>query len=431
MATATSDALPEADTSSELLAIAPPSTAKPDALQMSSSAQEPESTGYNDESFQELEDVKLDDGEPNSEHELHMVPGPLPPVTNSERVAADGNLTIRSKRTERQRKRLEKKASKRPSKDTSAGHLPLPDELLLSILAYLRPSDLLRLQQACTSMRNYVLIWESFLAKEIIARRYACLEPCLRLPAMMKDIDSSIHPALLHPERQGGMGIHKKFQHVLPADPTYICTCLTCILRWNSLCLVVDFAHWQPNLDSGTPIPMIPRGKFPVWNEVLVGENAEIVKKALASPLWYARLLEVHLRSTTRSIRRHAANQGNRRRRFRMSKEDDLSGTDEFLQRSGPPTMDFPFHRDNYYMLESYLPNRGWSSDLEKWLYMPDWHERDLHWVSERWSEKPSTDQTSKRNGSTQNSSADTTEVPAVTQPAENNHRNLNTMTST
>ncbi|KAM0530475.1 hypothetical protein ACHAPS_000111 [Verticillium nonalfalfae] len=314
---------------------------------------------------QDLEDLTLDGEGSDSAHELHMVPGPPPPVTSSERVAADGNLTIRSKRTERQRKRLEKKASKRPPKSIGTGLFPLPDELLLSIFANLRPSDLLRLQQTCTSMREYLRTWESVLVKEVIARRYACLEPCLRLPALMKDIDPSIHPALLHPERQGGMGIHKKFQHVLPADPTCICTCLTCILRWNSLCLVVDFAHWQPNLDSGTPIPMIPRGKFPVWNEDLVAENAKIVQRALISPLWYARVLEVHLNSTTRSIRRHAANQGNRRRRFRMAKEDEMSGTDEFLQRSGPPTMDFPFHRDNYYMLESYLPNRGWSSDLE------------------------------------------------------------------
>ncbi|KAL9947134.1 hypothetical protein D7B24_009306 [Verticillium nonalfalfae] len=379
---------------------------------------------------QDLEDLTLDGEGSDSAHELHMVPGPPPPVTSSERVAADGNLTIRSKRTERQRKRLEKKASKRPPKSIGTGLFPLPDELLLSIFANLRPSDLLRLQQTCTSMREYLRTWESVLVKEVIARRYACLEPCLRLPALMKDIDPSIHPALLHPERQGGMGIHKKFQHVLPADPTCICTCLTCILRWNSLCLVVDFAHWQPNLDSGTPIPMIPRGKFPVWNEDLVAENAKIVQRALISPLWYARVLEVHLNSTTRSIRRHAANQGNRRRRFRMAKEDEMSGTDEFLQRSGPPTMDFPFHRDNYYMLESYLPNRGWSSDLERWLYMPDWHERDLHWVSERWGETSSsgksssmqqaTDQGGTGTEATENQSCNSATIPAPTQPTEN-----------
>ncbi|KAM0325756.1 hypothetical protein ACHAQA_007056 [Verticillium albo-atrum] len=389
-------------------------TTTPEASQTSRASvaspcnQETESEVSSENPTVELVSSTVDSVEADPLHELHMVPGPPPPVSSSERVAADGNLTIRSKRTERQRKRLQKKASKKTTKDPNAGPFPLPDELLLCIFAQVRPGDLLRLQQTCSYMRDYILVWESVLAKEIIASRYPCLEPCLRLPAMMKDIDASIHQALLHPERQSGMGIHKKFQHVLPADPTYICTCLTCILRWNSLCLVVDFAHWQTNLDSGTPIPMIPRGKFPIWNENLVAENARIVKRAMASPLWYARVLEVHLRSTSNSIRRHAANQGNRRRRFRMTREDEMSGTDEFLQRSGPPTMDFPFHRDNYYMLESYLPNRGWSSDLEKWLYMPDWHERDLHWVSERWSEKISTEAASTE--------APTVEVAAASQ---------------
>jgi hypothetical protein len=41
--------------------------------------------------------------------------------------------------------------------------------------------------------------------------------------------------------------------------------------------------------------------------------------------------------------------------------------------------MDMPFHRDNYYMLEAYLPNRSWFADDKRWGYMPaEQHQRDL-----------------------------------------------------
>lgn len=65
-----------------------------------------------------------------------------------------------------------------------------------------------------------------------------------------------------------------------------------------------------------------------------------------------------------------------------MEKDDVLAGTDEFLKRSGPPTLDFPFHRDNYYMLEAYAPNRGWNEESGTWRYMPkEQHEKDVEFV--------------------------------------------------
>ncbi|KAG0651791.1 hypothetical protein D0Z07_1965 [Hyphodiscus hymeniophilus] len=55
---------------------------------------------------------------------------------------------------------------------------------------------------------------------------------------------------------------------------------------------------------------------------------------------------------------------------------------DLFLERSGPPSMDFPFHRDNYYMLEAYLPNRGWNAEVAEWRYMPaSQHDTDIQFV--------------------------------------------------
>jgi hypothetical protein len=129
------------------------------------------------------------------------------------------------------------------------------------------------------------------------------------------------------------------------------------------------------------PITTVERGKSPEWNHKLIEENAAVVTKALYQPLWYARLLEEHLQSTISSIRRHTNNKGNKRPRFPMSQDDARSEMDWFLERRGPPSMDFPFHRDNYYMLEAYLPNRGWNSEEQRWKYMPSLHYRDVEMV--------------------------------------------------
>ncbi|KAI1207848.1 uncharacterized protein F4807DRAFT_462291 [Annulohypoxylon truncatum] len=296
-------------------------------------------------------------------------------------------LTLHSKRTERARKKQAKKV--KSTKSQSQNLLDLPYELVLDILALLQPSDIFNLQRVSRAFRDFIVQDERRIARSITSWRYVCLEKCFRLPILMEDIDPSIQPYVQSPNRQELLTIHKKpYQHVQPPDPTEICTCLTCLLRWSSLCLIPDFAHWQKNLDVGEPIPMIPRGSHPKWNQTLIASNADIVRKALRSPLWHARLFEAHLDSTTRSIRRQSANKGNKRRRFRMEKEDMESGSDLFLERSGPPSFDFPFHRDNYYMLEAYLPNRGWNVEQERWMYMPaEQHDIDIRYIVS-WAER-------------------------------------------
>ncbi|KAF2839789.1 hypothetical protein M501DRAFT_1003243 [Patellaria atrata CBS 101060] len=295
-------------------------------------------------------------------------------------------LILHSKRTARQSKKLQKKKRNTEPK----GLLDLPYELVIEFLSYLRPSDVFRLSRVSKTLHGFITQETSTIVKHIICRRYQCLEKCFRYPVLLESMDPSVHSILQSEERQEIIGIHKKpYQHILPSDPNIVCTCLTCMLRWNALCLVIDFAHWQPNLEKGEPIPMIPRGTQPQWNTDLIVANAAIVSKALRSPLWHALILEVHLNSTVCSIRRHGENKGNKRRRFHMTKEDELSGTDYFLERSGPPSLDFPFHRDNYYMLEAYMPNRGWNREKETWMYVPaDQHDRDvealLKWIERR-----------------------------------------------
>jgi hypothetical protein len=289
-------------------------------------------------------------------------------------------LPLRSKRTERRQK---KRQEKQNASKQHATLWDLPSELLLDILTLLRASDIFKLLRVNHALRNYILQEESDISRKIIARRYAVMAKCFPTPVLLENVDKDAHPALLSEERQTMLNIHKRpYQHIQRPDPKVICTCLTCILSWNNLNLVVDFAHWQHNLNQGEPISMIPRGKFPEWNQTLVSSNGEIVEKALTSPLWYARILECHLYSTIGSIRRHGNNKGNKRRRFRMTMEDAAAENDVFLERCGPPSLDFPFHRDNYYMLEAYLPNRGWNSEVGEWRYMPaSQHDRDVEMV--------------------------------------------------
>lgn len=115
--------------------------------------------------------------------------------------------------------------------------------------------------------------------------------------------------------------------------------------------MVLDFAHWQDNLDNGEPISIIPRGQSNEWNQALVARNARMVRQALNNSLCHARILEIHLDSTIRSIRRHAKNKGNKRKHVDMTEADARNGTDEFLVKAGPLSLEFPYQRDEYYML--------------------------------------------------------------------------------
>jgi len=303
-------------------------------------------------------------------------------VTEEGLVDLTQPLPIRSKRTERLRKRHEKK--KNPQ---FRQFLDLPYDIMMVILQIVRPRDLFVLCRVNKSLRDFILAEEDRISDSVIALRYSVLAKCLRRPVLLADIDDPVaHVALLSPLRSEIQNMRKRpFQHIQLPDMSLVCTCLTCLLRWNSFCLVPDFAHWQDHLDKGEPIPIIPRGINPVWNQELLARNAEIAVKAMRRPLWYARLLEVHLDSMVRAIRRHGQNKGNQRRRFHMTEPDARAGTDWFLEAQGPSTLDIPFSRDNYYMLETFLPSRSWIAHLGRWGYLPaDQHDKDVE-VAVKW----------------------------------------------
>jgi len=174
---------------------------------------------------------------------------------NKEEVLVDRTekMTLRSKRTERRQKKMQNKEKKRLHSEIHS-FLDLPSELLMEVLAYLRPTDLLTLNRVSRSAKECVEANERLLAEEIIRLRYPILEKCFPLPVLLKNVDKDFHPALLALRHQNRLLIHKApYLHIFRSDPNHICSCMSCVLAWNNLCLILDLAHWQKNLDEREP----------------------------------------------------------------------------------------------------------------------------------------------------------------------------------
>ncbi|GAB7365854.1 hypothetical protein MBLNU230_g7185t1 [Neophaeotheca triangularis] len=301
-------------------------------------------------------------------------------------------LPLRSKKTDRLKKRLEKKTKKKKGSGLDVkSFLDLPVELLHEIFSHLRPRDILgSLLLLNRSTKTFIEENETSLARDICARRYWVLSQCFHLPVPLQEVPPKAIPSLLSPQRQQLLTLHRKpYHHIVASFPEEVCTCMTCVFAWNNLCMVLDFAHWQPYLNDREPIPMIPRGSMPEWNTKLLEANGAVVKHAMKSPLTYARILEKHLDSITGTLMRpirynKKISLPNKNRLYNLTSEDVEKGTDGFLDRKGPPSYEPPWHRDNYYSLECYVPNRKWDKEELRWKYWPAQHRRDLEWIMER-----------------------------------------------
>ncbi|KAG9246105.1 hypothetical protein BJ878DRAFT_312430 [Calycina marina] len=280
------------------------------------------------------------------------------------------NLQIISKRSTREEKKRQRKEKARKNR---LSLLDLPSELVVDILGHMLPRDVFVLSRVSQSVRRFVQENEERIAGEVIGSRYMVLKRCFQLPLRLEQVDVVDHLVLLGEEKPKNW-----YQHIAAPDSQELCCCRTCIMNWNNLCLMVDFTYWQDNLDNGDPLPVIQRGQYPEWNQELITKTAAIILKALYSPLLLGAVFEKYLQSIVRSIRRQRENKGNKRRRFRMTDEDVFAETDVFLERSGPPTMEIPFIRDRYYLLEAYLPNRAWIGEHSKWVYAGSMHSWDL-----------------------------------------------------
>ena len=112
-------------------------------------------------------------------------------------------------------------------------------------------------------------------------------------------------------------------------------------------------------------------------------------------PIFYTLILQNHLETTVRTLLRTLRGQKtvHPKRVFHLSRPEAEAGieTDSFLERNGPECFEFPFHRDNYYNLNAYVPNRKWSTSEGRWKYFDAgvMHERDLTWVRERFVSEP------------------------------------------
>ncbi|CZT23286.1 uncharacterized protein RCC_08997 [Ramularia collo-cygni] len=308
-------------------------------------------------------------------------------------------LQLRSKKTERLQKRQQKRLKKTTVQSDTKSFLELPHELLHEVLAYLLPSDIIRLQRLNKATAAFIQDNESIIARDIIQRRYWVLARSLPLPVPLSQVSLPARASLQSQKWQDRLQIHKKpYQHVRPIDPQQFCTCMTCVIAWNTLCVVLDLAHFQTNFNNREPLPIIPRGTDPKWNSDLIRLNAEIVEKAVQSPLHYARILEAHLATTVGTINRQyrvgkKTSAPNPKRLYQLSPIDVEDETDVFLERSGPPTLDFPFHRDRYHYIEAYVPNRGWSKLQGRWMYQyaspRKVHESDLEWTMKYYKPDP------------------------------------------
>lgn len=324
-------------------------------------------------------------------------------------IDTTARLSLHSKKTARLQRRQQKKQSARKVRSEIQSFLDLPPELLSLVLSFLQPSDIYSLLRLNRSMRGYLLENENAIADSILNRRYWVLRQCFPLPVTLDRVPDFARPALLSQQWQDRLRIHKNpYQHIKQIDPSVVCTCMSCVLAWNNLCIILDLARWQSNLDNREPLPIIPRGRNPEWNVELLERNAQNVMKAMHSPLAHARILQTHLDVTVRTILRSeryrrkgdkpslkdktAPVRPPKPRLYHLTDEEAAAGTDEFLERSGPPSYQPIYMRDNYYNVEAFVPNRKWDRDEQRWQYYSKWpkpHENDLAWLVARFKPQP------------------------------------------
>ncbi|RVX68802.1 hypothetical protein B0A52_07688 [Exophiala mesophila] len=309
-------------------------------------------------------------------------------------------LTLTSKKTLRLKRRQEKKQSQKKafSHDVHS-FLDLPGDLLIAVLSYLKPSEIYLLLQLNHATRRFIQDNIFSITTQVMKRRYWVLKQCFPVPVALDSVPEFAQHAVLSQAWQDRLRIHKNpYQHVQAIDPQSVCTCMSCALAWNNLCIVLDLAHWQTNLENREPIPIIARGSTPEWNVKLLDDNARIVRLAMKSPLAHARILQTHLDTTTRAIIRSGRwrKKGEktttpRPRLYHLTDSEAADGYDTYLERSGPPSYEPIYMRDNYYSIEAFIPNRKWDKTEQVWKYYSKWpkpHEESLNWLVARFMPK-------------------------------------------
>ncbi|RMZ78840.1 hypothetical protein DV738_g3688, partial [Chaetothyriales sp. CBS 135597] len=302
-------------------------------------------------------------------------------------IDTTAKLALRSKRTERLLRRQQKKESQKREvgvKSKIESFLGLPPELLTVVLSFLLPNEVLALRRLNQFTKEFIddCDNERTIGNLIIQRRYTVLTQCFPLPVPFSVVQpaASQQALLMLAAWQARQKVQRNsYEHIQPINPRLVCTCMSCVLAWNNLNVILDLAHWQSHLDNRQPLPTIPRG-------AAVG----------GSQLTYARILQAHLNTITRTIVRNfrwhqqkttTYSSSQSERLYHLTDDDIARETDEFLERYGPPSYQPIYMRDNYYTEEAFVPNRKWDKDGQVWKYYPKWpmpHQKDLAWLTAR-----------------------------------------------
>lgn len=168
-------------------------------------------------------------------------------------------LPLKSKKTERRQKKRQEKLKRTTVKSDTKSFLELPPELLQDILGFLRPSDIFRLLRLNKSTAKFIQDNESSIVRDIIRQRYWVLSHSLQSPVLAKDVDASALACLMTPNWQEKTQINKRSyqQFIKMHDAFKVCSCMTCVLAWNHLNVVLDLAHFQKHLSEREPIPIV------------------------------------------------------------------------------------------------------------------------------------------------------------------------------
>ena len=96
-------------------------------------------------------------------------------------------LPLRSKKTERTQKRLQKKQQRAAQQPVGSTFFDLPPELLQEVLTYLLPSDIFRLHKVSRSVRHFLLQHQDSVARDIVKRRYWGTVSMLPTPSRVRE----------------------------------------------------------------------------------------------------------------------------------------------------------------------------------------------------------------------------------------------------
>ena len=273
--------------------------------------------------------------------------------------------------------------------ESARGLADIPYELLLHVLNFLRPSDVLRLSLVSRSLMQFISCNENTIASAIISHRYQILARCFLLPLCVDILSETERDALqsqiARGQHNGKVLMHRHLS--LPSSSPDICICFACTVSWVKLNIILDQSHSQVVLNrEGFPPTCHSESQEAVYNAILARHHA-VVTRAIAHPLTYAAILEKHLVTTVGIISRNLAKTPDM---SSIIEHEVRSGTDVFLNREMARGASRIYtSRCGLYGKTVWLPGRKWNPAGNRWAYTEDPAHRAnvdfLVWKRKQW----------------------------------------------